>query len=66
MNPISQGKLDYLAFLQFMFQSHCIDGEMERVERESGRRKEGKGKTNPCRGEQRETAAALPQADRNQ
>lgn len=33
-----------------MFQSRCIDGEMERVERESGRRKEGKGKTNPCRG----------------
>lgn len=49
-----------------MFQRRCIDGEMERVERESSRRKEGKRKTNPCRGEQRETAAALLQADRNQ
>lgn len=49
-----------------MFQSYCIDGEMERVKAERRRRKEGKGKTNPCRGEQRETAAALPQADSNQ
>lgn len=51
-----------------MFQSYCIDGEMERVKRErekKGGEREDKSMQGRAEGE-RETAAALPQADSNQ
>lgn len=53
-----------------MFQSWCIDGEMERAKREREREKKGgerEDKSMQGRAEgKRETAAALPQADSNQ
>lgn len=64
VNLISLFKLDSPAFSNSRFRATATMWDVERGERERGG--EGKGKANPCRGEKRETAAALPQADSNQ
>lgn len=66
VNPISPTKLDSPAFSNSCFTAAASMGRWKGCSESERGRKEGNGKTNPCRGEQRETAAALPQADSDQ